>query len=329
MAFSEFKVTEIKLRGLQGIAESTVLNYLTIKVGDRVSSESSTEAIKALFATGFFNNITLKRENNTLIIQLEERPAIAKIKISGNDEISEEDLTSALKRIGLSEGRIFNRSLLEKVEQELQRQYFSLGRYGVKIQSKIQQQERNRVSLEIEINEGQVTQIRKINIIGNKAFPDKVLLDEFNSEAYSDLATFGSDSKYSKQKLFADIEILRSYYMDRGYVKFNIESTQVSISPDKHDVFVTVNIDEGGKYTVADVKLAGEFVVPEDELRKLIALAPGDIFSRRVISESSSRINQRLGLDGYAFANVNPQPEINEEDKTVSLVFFIDPGKRV
>ena len=329
MAFSEFKVSEIKLRGLQGIAESTVLNYLTIKVGDTVSSESSTEAIKALFATGFFNNITLKRENNTLIIQLEERPAIAKIKISGNDEISEEDLTSALKRIGLSEGRIFNRSLLEKVEQELQRQYFSLGRYGVKIQSKIEKQERNRVSLEIEINEGQVTQIRKINIIGNKAFTDKVLLNEFNSEAYSDLATFGSDSKYSKQKLFADIEILRSYYMDRGYVKFNIESTQVSISPDKHDVFVTVNVDEGGKYTISDVKLAGEFVVPEDELRKLIALQPGDIFSRRVISESSSRINQRLGLDGYAFANVNPQPEINEEDKTVSLVFFIDPGKRV
>ncbi|MDH5257506.1 MAG: outer membrane protein assembly factor BamA [Gammaproteobacteria bacterium] len=329
VAFTEFKVSEIQLRGLQGIAESTVLNYLPIKVGDSIDEENSSAAIDALFHTGFFNDVTLKRENTTLIVELAERPAIAKIKITGNDEISEEDLTSALKRIGLSEGRIFNRSLLDKVEQELQRQYFSLGKYGVKIESKILDQERNRVSLDIEINEGQVTRIRKINIIGNSSFSDKMLLAEFNSEAHSDYSTFGSDSQYSKQKLFADIELLRSFYMDRGYLKFTIESTQVSISPDKNDVFVTININEGGKYRVTDIKLAGEFVVPEDELKTFIDIKKGDIFSRRIISESSNKINQRLGVDGYAFANVNPQPEVNEEDKTVSLTFFVDPGKRV
>jgi len=329
VAFTSFKVSEIQLRGLQGIAESTVLNYLPIKAGDLVDEEVSSSAINALFKTGFFNDVTFKRDNNKLVIELAERPAIAKIKLSGNDEISEEDLTSALKRIGLSEGRIFNRSLLDKVEQELQRQYFSLGKYGVKIESKILEQERNRVALEIDINEGQVTRIRKINVIGNTSFTDKALLAEFNSEAHSDLATLGSDSQYSKQKLLADIELLRSYYMDRGYLKFTVESTQVSISPDKNDVFVTININEGGKYTVSDVKLAGEFVVPEDELRKFVDIQGGDIFSRRLISESSNRISQRLGVDGYAFANVNPQPEVNEDDFTVSLVFFIDPGKRV
>ncbi len=329
VAFSKFKVSEIQLRGLEGIAESTVLNYLPIKVGDTVDGDLSSGAIKALFTTGFFNDITIKRDNAKLVIALVERPAIAKIKLSGNDEISEEDLTGALKSIGLAEGRIFNRSLLDKVEQELQRQYFSLGRYGVKIESKILPQERNRVALEIEIDEGEVTRIRKINIIGNVAFTDKILLEQFNSEAESELSILGSDSQYSKQKLFADIELLRSFYMDRGYLKFSIESTQVSISPDKSGVFVTININEGGKFTVSEIRLGGEFVVPEEELRALVEVKDGDVFSRRLISESSNKINQRLGVEGYAFANVNPQPEINEEDNTVSLMFFVDPGKRV
>jgi len=327
--FSSFNIAKIEIRGLQGIAESTVLNYLPVKEGDRLDEARSSDVITTLFDTGFFNDIKLKRSDDVLIIILAERPSIAKIKISGNDEISEEDLTTALKSIGLSEGRIFNRSLLDKVEQELQRQYFSLGKYGVKIESKILDQERNRVSLDIEIDEGQVTRIRKINIIGNESFSDKALLDEFNSEAYYEFSILEGDSQYSKQKLFADIEILRSYYMDRGYLKFSVESTQVSISPDKNDVFVTININEGGKYTVSDVKLAGEFVVPEEELSKLIGLKKGEIFSRRVISESSNSVSQRLGVDGYAFANVSPQPEVNEENNTVSLTFFIDPGKRV
>jgi len=328
-ALSSFKIEKIELRGLEGIATSTVFNYLVVKEGDLIDDQISSEIIRALFKTGFFNDISLSREKNILIIKLVERPAISKIKISGNDEISEEDLTTALKSIGLSEGRIFNRSLLEKVEQELQRQYFSLGKYGVKISSTLHEQERNRVAIDIDINEGSVTRIRQINIIGNHAFTDHELLKVFNSGMHSDYSVFGNDSQYSKQKLFADVELLRSYYMDRGYVNFTVESTQVSISPDKSDVFVTININEGGKYLVDKVKLSGEFVVPEDELRKFVTVKEGGVFSRKRVSVSSSKINERLGIDGYAFANVNAHPEIDDENKTVSLTFFVDPGKRV
>ena len=328
-AFSSFKIEKIQLQGLQGIASSTVFNYLPVKEGDLLDDQVSSNIIRMLFKTGFFNDISLSRDKNTLIIQLEERPAISKIKITGNDEISEEDLTSALKGIGLSEGRIFNRSLLEKVEQELQRQYFSLGRYGVKISSTLHKQERNRIAIDIEINEGAVTRIRQINIIGNYAFPEEELLSVFNSEKYSEYAFFGSDSQYSKQKLFADVELLRSYYMDRGYVNFTVESTQVSITPDKSDVFITININEGGKYVVDKVKLSGEFVVPKDELSHFLTIKEGSIFSRKQVSVSTSQITERLGIDGYAFANVNAHPEIDEKNKTVSLTFFVDPGKRV
>jgi len=328
-ALSSFTIESIKLVGLQGIAASTVFNYLPMKEGDVLTDENASDAIRALFKTGFFNDITLEQEGNVLIIKLLERPAIAKIKITGNDEISEEDLTSALKRIGLSEGRIFNRSLLEKVEQELQRQYFSLGKYGVKISSKVLPQERNRVALDIEIDEGQVTRIRQINIIGNTAFPEDELLGIFQSGAHSDWSVFTDDSQYSKQKLFADIELLRSYYMDRGYINFNVESTQVSITPDKDDVFITINVNEGGKYSVDKIGLSGEFVVPEEELLKLVNIKESEVFSRRKVSETSSSITARLGVDGYAFANVNTHPEINDENKTVALTFFIDPGKRV
>jgi len=328
-ALSPFKIKKIELRGLQGIAASTVFNYLPVKDGDLLDDKTSSTIIRALFKTGFFNDISLARENDTLIVQLVERPAISNIKITGNDEISEEDLTEALKGIGLSKGKIFNRSLLEKVEQELQRQYFSLGKYGVKISSTLHEQERNRIAIDIEIDEGAVTRIRQINIIGNHAFSDKELLGVFNSGTDADYSLFGNDSQYSKQKLFGDVELLRSYYMDRGYVNFNIESTQVSITPDKSDVFVTININEGGKFTVDKVTLSGEFVVPEEELKKFISVTENSTFSRKLVSTSSSNITERLGVDGYAFANVNAHPEINNEKNTVSLTFFIDPGKRV
>lgn len=328
-AFSAFNVEKIELQGLQGIAPSTVFNYLSIKEGDRVDEQVSSSIIRELFKTGFFNDIALSRDNDNLIVTLVERQAISKIKISGNDEISEEDLIAALKGIGLSEGRIFNRSLLERVEQELQRQYFSLGKYGVKIISTLHEQERNRIAIDIEIHEGEVTRIRQINIIGNQAFSDEELLSIFNSNMYSDYAFFGSDSQYSKQKLSADIELLRSYYMDRGYVNFTLESSQVSITPDKSDVFITININEGGKYIVDKVKLSGDFVVPEEELEKFLVVDEGSTFSRKRVSVSTSRITERLGVDGYAFANVNAHPEIDEENKTVSLTFYVDPGKRV
>jgi len=328
-ALSEFTVEKIKLQGLSGIAESTVYNYLPVKEGELLTEQKASTIIRTLFKQGFFNDVSLLRDGNTLIVNLVERPSISNIKIEGNEEISEEDLTNALKSINLSVGRIFNRSLLDKVQQEVKRQYFALGRYGVKITSNVIEQERNRVAIEINIDEGQVTRIRKINLIGNNAYPDDELFEVFQSGAHSDWSVFTSDSQYSKQKLFADIELLRSYYMDRGYVKFKIVDTNVSITPDKSDVFITINVDEGGRYSIDKVKLSGEFVVPEEELKKFLRTKSGDTFSRRQISETTKAITDRLGIDGYAFANVNAHPEINDEDKTVSLTFFLDPGKRV
>jgi len=328
-AFTPFTVENIRLDGLQRISESTVFNYLPIKVGDEMDKEKASEAIRALFRTGFFNDIQLELDNQTVVLILEERPSIAKINIAGNEEINTDDLTTALKKIGLAEGRVFNRSLLEKVELELQRQYFALGKYGVDIESKLLPQERNRVAIDVTIEEGDAAQIREINIIGNKAFERELLLEVFKLGAYSYWSLFNGDSKYSKQMLSADLETLRSYYLDRGYINFTIDSTQVSITPDKRDVYITINISEGGKFKVNSVTLAGDLIVDEAELMKLISVKASDTFSRKSVTESSSTINERLGIEGYAFANVNAIPEIDNETQSVDLTFFVDPGKRV
>lgn len=329
-SFDTFTIKEIRVEGLQRIALGTVLNYLPVKEGDKFTDARAAQSIEALFGTGFFNDIKLVRDAQILVVKLEERPSIAKISIEGNEEISSEDLTDSLKKIGLAEGRVFNRSLLERVEQELQRQYFSQGRYGVSIESKILEQERNRVAIDVKIDEGEVARIRKINIIGNDSFSDELLLDKLNSGEHNFMAQISGSSNYSREKLQADLEIIRSYYMDRGYINFNIESTQVSISPDKRDVFVTVNVSEGQKFFVKDISLRGELIVGESELRKVLKLEAGEIFSRKAISESSNAISERLSEEGYAFANVNPSPEFDKkEGDQVSLVFFVDPGKRV
>ncbi len=328
-ALTPFTVENIRLDGLQRISESTVFNYLPIKVGDKMDNERASEAIRALFRTGFFNDIQLELDNQAVVLILEERPSIAKINIAGNEEINTDDLTTALKKIGLAEGRVFNRSLLEKVELELQRQYFALGKYGVEIESKLLPQERNRVAIDVTIKEGDAAQIREINIIGNKAFERELLLDVFKLGAYSYWSLFNGDSKYSKQMLSADLEAMRSYYLDRGYINFTLDSTQVSITPDKRDVYITINISEGGKFKVNSVTLAGDLIVDEAELMKLISVKVNDTFSRKSVTESSSTISERLGIEGYAFANVNAIPEIDNETQSVDLTFFVDPGKRV
>jgi outer membrane protein insertion porin family len=329
VAFDSFEVEDIRLDGLQRIAPSTVFNYLPIKAGDTVSNHTADEALRALFKTGFFDDVQLLRDGNVLVANFTERPSIAKIKLSGNDQIETEELKDGLKKVGLAEGRVFNRSLLEKVEQELQRQYFALGKYGVSIQSHLKEQTRNRITVEIEIDEGEVARVRSINLIGNTAFTDDVLLKRFQTEPYEIGDSLVSDAEYTRQKLAADLENLRSYYLDRGYINFDIPSTQVSISADKRDVFVTATMSEGGKYSVTDVALSGELIIDHDELRELIEIQPGDVFSRKIITQSSTRIGERLGEEGYAFANVNAIPEVNKDDKTVKLTFFVDPGKRV
>ncbi len=325
----EFVVQDIKVKGLQRISVGTVYNYLPVNVGERFSLDNVGPSIKALFKTGFFKDISLERDGSTLVVNVVERPFIAKIVFEGNKDLSKDDLTKALKKIGLSEGNVFDRQVLDKVEQELSRQYLSHGKYGLKIKTEVSNLTRNRVGIQIKISEGRVTKIKEINVVGNNAFDDATLLKNFELSTSNLLSFYTKNDQYSKQKLSADLETLRSYYLDRGYINFNIESTQVAITPDKKDIYVTINVKEGDIYKLDRVKLAGNLVVKPEELIKLMKVGPGEVFSRKNATETSKAISDRLGDDGYAFANVNMVPEINEAQKTVAMTFFVDPAKRV
>jgi outer membrane protein insertion porin family len=328
-ADEEFVVRDIKVKGLQRISEGTVYNYLPVTVGERFSLDNTAPAIKSLFKTGFFKDISVERDGSTLVVNVVERPSIAKIIFEGNKDLSKDDLEKALKKIGLSEGKTFDRQLLDKVEQELNRQYLSHGKYGLTIKTEVTDLTRNRVAIFIKISEGRVAKIKEINIVGNNAFDETELLKKIELNTSNLLSFYTKDDQYSKQKLGADLETLRSYYLDRGYINFNIESTQVAITPDKKDIYVTINIKEGDVYKLEKVKLAGNLVVPADDLIKLMKVGPGEIFSRKSATETSKAISDRLGDDGYAFANVNMVPEIHEATKTVDMTFFVDPAKRV
>lgn len=328
-SFEPFVVRDIRVEGIQRTEAGTVFSYLPVKVGETMTEETAAAAIRSLYATGFFKDVRLEVEGDVLIVMVEERPAIAQIEISGNKEFDKEALKKGLKQIGLSESRIYDRALLERAEQELKRQYISKGKYGVKITTTVTPLDRNRVSITFNINEGDVAKIRNINIVGNKAFPEKELLSQLNLTTPGWLTWFTKNDQYSKQKLAGDLETLRSFYLNRGYLEFDIESTQVSITPDKKDIYITINISEGPQFRVSDIKLAGDLIVPESELQPLIKLKPGEIFSREKLTESTKAISDRLGNDGYAFANVNAAPEVNKEADTVSFTLFVDPGRRV
>jgi outer membrane protein insertion porin family len=329
LAFEPFKVLDIRVEGLQRISAGTVFNYLPIKVGQTIDSQDTVNAVKALFKSGFFNDVSLERDGPVLVVFVRERAAISSIDIEGNKDLDSEELLEGLKEIGLAEGRVFDRSLLEKVEQELRRQYFSRGKYAVKIDTTVTPLDRNRVGILINVSEGRAARIKQINLIGNHAFPDEELLDEFSLTTPNFFSAFTKSDQYSKQGLSADLEILRTYYLDRGYLKFNINSTQVSITPDKKDIYITINIAEGNQYKIREVTLNGDLVVPAEELFPLIKINPGDVFSRKQVTESVDKISSLLGNQGYAFANVNTTPEMDDEANEVSLGFFVDPGKRV
>jgi outer membrane protein insertion porin family len=328
-AVEPFIIKDIRVEGIQRTEAGTVFSYLPVKVGDRLDDEKATAAIKALFATGFFKDVRLETQGDVLIVTVEERPAVAKIKLSGIKEFSEDELKKSLKDTGLAEGRIFDKSVLDRAVHEMKSQYFNKGRYAVEINATVTPLERNRVSIDFNVVEGESAKIRQINLVGNKAFTEKKLLGEFGSSTPGWLSWFTNDDQYSKTKLAGDLENLRSFYLNQGYLEFNIDSTQVSISPDKKDIFITVNMSEGPKYTVSDVKLAGQMLVPEAEIRKLIYLKPGDVFSRQKLTESTKLIGDRLGNEGYAFANVNAVPELDKEKHQVAFTLYIDPGHRV
>ena len=260
---ASFTVEDIRVEGIQRISAGTVFTYLPVKVGDRFTEAQSAETIRALYDSGYFKDIRLERQGNVLIVVVEERPAIATISFSGNKAFEDEELKAALEGIGLAEGRVYNKSTLDKVEQELRRQYYSQGKYSVQIQTTVNPLERNRVGINVDVSEGLVAKIKEINIIGNKAFEEEELKERFDLTVPTWYSFWSKDDQYSKQKLAADLERLRSYYLDRGYLKFNIESTQVSITPDKKDIYITINISEGEQYSIREVKISGKLLYPE------------------------------------------------------------------
>ena len=324
-----FVVEDIRLEGLQRISPGTVFNYLPLQVGDTMDGTRGAEAIRALFQTGFFKDVRLEREGNTLLVSFVERPSIASVEFNGNKSISTEILNAQLGQVDFEVGRVFNRSVFDRVEQELRRAYFASGRYGVRIESTVTPLERNRMAVRFDIEEGRVAKIKRINVVGNEAFEEDELLDLFQLSTTGLWTMLSRADQYSKQKLAADLEALRSHYLDLGFINFAIDSTQVSITPDKKDVYITINITEGDKFTVSEVRIGGELLVDETALFDLVRLRKGDTFSRTLVNETSAKLAERIGDDGYAFANVNAVPEIDEERQEVALTFFVDPGQRV
>ena len=323
------RVDNIRVEGLQRVSEGTVYNYLPVNIGDRLSPQRVREAIRALYDTGFFRDVELRWEEGTLVVAVLERPSIESFEITGNKDIKTEDLSKSLRNVGLATGKTFDRSVLEDVKQYLTDQYFSRGKYAVRIDAQVEEVPDNRVRVKIEIKEGKRAKIRQINLVGNTTFEEEAILEEFELKTPNWLSWYRQDDRYSRESLQGDLEKLRSYYMDRGYANFEIESTQVAIAPERDDIFITVNVNEGEVFKVSNVKLAGTFVVPESELKNFLFVKAGDTYSKKAITATQEIIQNRLGLEGYAFAKVDPVPTPEEGMKEVGITFFIDPGNRV
>ena len=323
-----FQVSDIRIEGLQRVSAGTVFAALPISAGDLVDEPAIRDATRSLFRTGYFSDVVMARENGILVIGLAERPAVTEINLDGNKAIETDQLLDALRDNGLAEGQIFRQVILEGMTQELQRQYVSQGRYGALVKTEVKQLPRNRVAVNIDIEEGDVAKIRHINIVGNRDFSEEELLDTFEQNTTGWLSWISSDDKYSREKLSGDLETLETWYLDRGYLKFAVDSTQVSISPDKESVYITININEGNVYTIDGIELSGELKIPEAQARALIIMREGMTFSQTLMTTSSEYITRRLGNEGYTFAEVNGYPEVNEEDSTATITFVVTPGMR-
>lgn len=329
MAVTPYQIKDIRVDGLQRTDAGTIFNYLPVKVGDTMDDDKATQAIKSLYGTGFFKDVRIEAENGVLVVIVQERPAISEISFEGNKSFPSDKMKEGLKQIGLSEGLIFDKSLLDRAELEIKRQYLSQGKYAATVKTVSNPLERNRVAIRFEIEEGKASKIRAINIVGIHDFEEEKLREQMKLTTPNWLSWWSKDDQYSKQKLTADIEAIRSFYMNQGYLEFNVDSTQVSITPDKQDIYITINITEGPKYTVSDLKVAGDFLMPEEEAKQLISLQVGDYFSRQKVTETTKAINDRLANDGYAFSNVNAVPQVDKDKHTVGFTFFVDPGRRV
>ena len=329
LALDSFVIKDIRVEGLQRTEPGTIFNYLPVEVGDTMDDAKATRAIKSLYGTGFFKDVRIEADGDVLLVTVQERSAIATIAFSGNRSFPSDKMLEGLKQIGISEGLIFDKSELDRAEQEIKRQYLSTGKYGATVKTVVSPLERNRVAVRFEIEEGKVAKIRDINIVGNEDFTMDELRTEFLLTTPNWMSWWNKDDQYSKQKLTADLETLKSFYLNQGYLEFAVDSTQVAISPDKQDIFITVNVTEGEKYTISDVKLAGDLKLPETELQELVKFKKGDTFNRQMITETSQAISDKLSNEGYAFANVNAVPDINKEELTAAFTFFVDPGRRV
>lgn len=323
-----FQVEDIRVDGLQRVSAGTVFAALPVSAGELIDEEGVRQATRALFQTGYFDDIRIARDGKVLVIIVTERPAIAEINITGNKAIETDQLLEALHGAGLDEGQIFRQAVLQGMSQELRRQYVSQGRYGADVIAEVSDLPRNRVAVNLTIDEGSVAAIKHINIVGNKVFDDETLIALFDLKTTGLLSFFLNDDKYAREKLSGDLERIESWYLDRGYLKFSIDSTQVSISPDRDTVFITVNVSEGDVYTVDKVELAGELIMTEEQARRLIIMREGLVFSQTLMTSSKEFITKRLGTEGYTFAEVEAYPEINEDDKTATVTFFVNPGKR-
>ena len=328
-AFDTFTVSDIRIDGLSRIAPGTVFTYLPVEKGDVLTPDRAEQAIRALYKTGFFNDVSLSRQGDILVVTIVERPSISKIAIRGNKDLKDEDLRNGLKGIGLAEGETFNRLKLDSVQQELTRQYYNRGKYNVSVKTSVVNLDRNRVEVAINIAEGKPAKISHLNIVGNETFKTKKILEDFQSDTTNWTSWYSKDDQYSREKMSGDLERLSSFYLDRGYVDFSVDSTQVSMSPDKRKMYVVANIKEGEVYSVTDIKLTGDLILKDEDLRKLLQIKSGEIFSRRKVEQSADAITSALSNIGYAFAEVNPIPEIDREKREVSLNFQVVPGQRV
>jgi len=329
LASGEFVVKDMRVEGLQRISEGTVFNYLPINIGDNVDKNRIGEAIRALYGQNLFDNIEMRRDGDTLVVIVVERPSIESFEIDGNKDIKTEDLMDSLRGVGLARGRTFDRSVLDNVEMFLREQYYDRGKYGVVIDTDIQDRPNNTVRVKINVKEGDRAKIRQVNIVGNSTFDEKDIREDFTLDTANWLSWIRQDDRYAKEALEGDLEILRSFYMDRGYADFKIESTQVAISPNKKDIFVTIGISEGDLYSISDIKLVGEMVIPEAYLRSLILAQPGSIFNQRALTQTSELMSFRLGEEGYANAEIEPVPELDREKKEASVTFYVDARNRV
>ena len=329
VAIEPFIVDDIQVQGLNRISPGTVFNYLTITVGDTVDDQKSRNALRALFKTGFFRDVRLERNGDVLVVVVEERESIADITFDGNKAIKTDNLIEGLGDVGFAKGEVFNEAKLDKVKQELRRQYYAHGKYGVRIDSEVERVDQSSVSVHFKISEGVAARIKEINIVGNEVYSDEEIVSKFDLTTPTWLSWVTKDDQYSKQKLQGDLERLRSMYVDNGYIYFNVDSTQVSITPDKSDVYLTVNITEGDRFTISEVKLSGKLIVEPEVLFDWVITRKGMVFSSKEMAQTSKFLTERLGNEGYAFANVNPIPKANDEDKTVAITYFVDPGQRV